>query len=617
MSNNTTYRSSLRDGKLSRWLLTAMPIVLLVLLTACSTAGTPVEEEMVAESSEDAEQQEEAEGEEVPTRGQGGTLRMLFWQAPTTMNPHLSPGTKDLSAARITYEPLASFDKEGVMVPILAAESPSLENGGFSEDGRSVTWTLKEGVLWSDGEQFTADDVLFTYEYVTNPDVAATSAGAYAGIESVEVIDDTTVKVTFIEPTPAWYAPFVGPFGMIVPRHVFEDYNGSNAAEAPANLAPVGTGPFRVVEYIEEDILIIGSNAVSTNKIMYEANPHFRDPGKPFFATIELQGGGDLDLAAQAAQEGLVDFAWNMVVAEETMIEMDAAGKVRVIPTPSSFVERIMLNFSDPNSETPVGERSSVENPHPFMSDKSVRQAIAMAIDREAIAEPYGRGGNLTTNILVEPVPYNSLNTVYEYNPEAAATLLEEAGWIDSDGDGVREKDEVELEVVFQTSIQVLRQRTQEQVKRDLEAIGFRVDLKQIDASIFFGPPENTTDTRRQFYADFEEFAFSNKSPDPTAYMAAWVCDEAAQMADNWSKPNWSRYCNPEVDAVFEQTLTEFDPDRRAELWIEMNDLLIEDVAVIPLAHLFNAVAVGVDIQGADFTAWDVEVWNVGDWYRE
>ena len=104
------------------------------------------------------------------TRGAGDTLRLLYWQAPTVVNPHLSIGTKDLSASRIVYEPLASFDAEGELIPFLAAEIPSLQNGGVARDGRSVTWMLKSGIKWADGEPFTAADVSFTFEYATNPD---------------------------------------------------------------------------------------------------------------------------------------------------------------------------------------------------------------------------------------------------------------------------------------------------------------------------------------------------------------------------------------------------------------------------------------------------------------
>lgn len=598
------------NAKIFHKVLTAILLSIFVLVGCGAPAATP------PPTAEPTRAATEAPTGAVPARGQGETLILLYFQAPTIVNPHLSPGTKDLSASRITYEPLASFDKDSKLTPLLAAEVPSLENGQVAADGTSATWKLKKEVKWADGEPFTADDVLFTYQYIINPEVKSSSAGAYSEVESVEILDDYTVKVNFKQPTAAWYAPFVGPFGMIIPRHIFEDYNGANFADAPENLQAIGTGPYFVSEYRKEDVLIIGGNAVSTVKIIYEINPYFREPDKPFFSKVELQGGGDLNLAGQASKEGTVDFAWNLALPEDTLVDIESAGKVQVLAAPSSFVERIMINFTDPNRETADGERSSLQFPHPFLSDLKVRRAISIAIDRETIAAPYGRGGKLTTNILVEPSFYASPNNAFEYNPQKAATLLDDAGWVDSNEDGVREKDGVELRLVFQTSIQPLRQAAQEQVKKDLEAIGFAVELKQVDASIFLGPPKDTTDTRRQFYADLEEFAFSNKSPDPAAYMAGWVCDQAAQKENDWSLPNWSRYCNPEFDALFDQAAAELDPDKRTELFVRMNELLIQDVAVIPLVNTTLPTAISVDLKGYDATPWDVEVWKIADWYK-
>ena len=550
-------------------------------------------------------------------RGAGGNLRMIYFQAPTVLNPHLSAGTKDLSASRIVYEPLATFDKDGNMVPLLAAEIPSLDNGGVAADGKSVTWKLKQGVKWGDDELFTAADVLFTYEYVSNPKVKSTSANSYTDIENIEATGDYTVKITFKKVNPAWALPFTGPQGAIIPRHIFEAYNGPNASEAPANLKAVGTGAYRVADYQKEDVIIVGGSAVNTVKIIYEANPYYREPDKPSFGRIELLGGGDVNVAVQAAKDGLVDFAWNLSVDDKMLDEVEAGGKSKIYPAPTSFVERIMLNFTDPNKETSDGERSSVQFPHPFLTDKRVRQAIAAAIDRQTIAAAYGRGGKLTNNLLVEPPIYNSPNTSIEFNPERAAALLDGAGWKDSDGDGVRDKDGVKLKVLFQTSVQPLRQLAQEVVKKNLEAIGFEVELKNIDSSLFLGPPKDTTDTRRQFYADLEEFAFSPKNPDPGAYMVGWACAEIAQKSNDWARSNWARYCSPTYDGLYERSKTEMDREKRAQLFIQMNNLLIEDAAVLPLVHVAFPVGFSTMMTGLDFTPWDVEVWNVKDWRRK
>ncbi|MGB5974102.1 MAG: ABC transporter substrate-binding protein, partial [Nodosilinea sp.] len=203
----------------------------LLLVTGCRSAQSPPQ-------SDTAEGTESAIADD--------TLRLLYWQAPTILNPHFSSGFKDSEASRITLEPLASFDAEGNMVLFLAAEEPSLDNGGVAEDGTSVTWKLKEGITWSDGTPFTAEDVVFTYEFIVNPEVATVNAGSYELIERVEALDDTTVQITFKEPNPAWYLMFTGTEGMVLPKHMFAEYNGANGREAPANTMPVGTGPYRV-----------------------------------------------------------------------------------------------------------------------------------------------------------------------------------------------------------------------------------------------------------------------------------------------------------------------------------------------------------------------------------
>jgi peptide/nickel transport system substrate-binding protein len=551
-------------------------------------------------------------------RGEGKTLRLFYWQAPTIVNPHLSSGTKDMSASRVVYEPLASFDAKGDLKSFLAQRIPTLENGGVAGDGRSVTWKLKQGVKWSDGQPFRAEDVLFTYEYITNPAVGATSASSYDQVKSVRVIDDHTVKVEFKDVNPAWAQPFVGVKGMIIPRHVFKSYNGPNAAESPANRMAVGTGPYCVKEFKEEDILIIGDDIVSTIKITYEPNPFYREPDKPYFSTVELQGGGgDAIIAAQAVQNGLVDYAWNLQVDNKALAQLEAGGKGQVLDLIGAWVERIMINFTDPNKETASGERSSSRFPHPFLTDKKVRQAIAYSIDRQAITRLYGRGGLATTNLLVSPTIYQSSTTRAEFNLKKAAELLESAGWSDTDGDGVREKNGRKLSLVFQTSINPVRQQTQEIVAQALRSIGFEVELKNIDSSIFFGPVGENTNTRRHFYADLEEFAYSNKSPDPGAYMKGWTCSEIATQANNWATANWARYCNPAYDRLYRQSMTEIDPEKRRRLFVQMNDILIEDVAVIPLIHLVDFSGVSKSLKGVDLNPWDVEVWNIKDWRRK
>jgi len=532
------------------------------------------------------------------------SLKLLYWQAPTTLNPHLSPGTKDREAAAPILEPLAAYSADETLIPILAAEIPTQENGGISEDNTTVTWTLKDGVQWSDGEAFTAADVVFTYQFITNPEVGSTSSEFYGDVDSVEAVDDTTVKVTFKQPTPAPMNPFVGGSGMILPEHIFKDYSGANARSAPGNTSPVGTNAYQVREFKPSDTII------------YEPNPTFRGDA-PAFSDVELKGGGDAVSAARAVlQTGEADYAWN-IQAEPAVIQgLEAGGRGGMDYVFKPLMERIYINFSDPNKEV-EGQTSQKETPHPFLSEKPVREAISLAIDREVIANQlYGEAGAVATNFVVAPDKYASPNTEYEFNLEKAGALLDDAGWQDSDGNGIRDKDGVEMQLLFTSSVNPVRQKTQEIIKQNLESIGMEVELKSVEASVYFGDSTNP-DSVHQFNADLQLFAFDSETPEPDSYMELYACDQISQKENQWSKENSSRYCNPEYDALLETLATEIDPQKRADLFIEMNDLLIEDVALIPLVRRSDAYAIAASLTDLEFTPWAASTWQIEKWGKQ
>jgi peptide/nickel transport system substrate-binding protein len=540
-------------------------------------------------------------------RGRGDTLHLLWVQAPTILNPHLATGTKDFDASRVTYEPLASFDKDGKLVPFLAAEIPSRENGGLAADGKSVTWKLKRGVKWSDGAPFSARDVKFTFDFVANKETAATTTSTYSAVAGVEALDESTVKVSFKDVTPGWSLPFVGTAGLIIPEHSFKDFVGAKAREAPANLIPVGTGPYKVVEFKPGDIVV------------YEPNPYFREEGKPFFSRVELKGGGDSATAARAVlQTGDVDFTPGLSVPPQVLEQLQASGKGSVLVSPpTGLVERIELNRTDPNKEVD-GERSSLKAPHPFFSDLKVRQAVALAVDRETIAKQiYGPSAVPTRNALVAPPSFDSPNTTAEFNLQKAAALLDEAGWKDANGDGVREKDGAELRILFQTSTVQARQKAQEVIKQALESIGFKVELKSVDNGVFFGSDPANPDNFNHFYADLQMYTIGNYNPDPAAYLESFTCAKIAQKANNWSGSNRVRYCNPEYDALFAKSNTELDPAKRQQIFIQLNDLLVKDVVVIPLVRNSGATGVGNTLEGVTLSPWESSLWLLKDWARK
>ncbi|MGD9715433.1 MAG: ABC transporter substrate-binding protein, partial [Thermomicrobiales bacterium] len=320
-------------------------------------------------------------GTENQTRGEGGELKILQHQAPTIAFAHKGQGTKDILASSLVGEPLLSYAADGTLLATLAAEVPTLENGGLSEDLLTATINLKEGVLWSDGEPFTADDVVWTWQWIVDPANASTSASAWAPITSVEALSPTQVQFTFASASLGWFVPITsGNFGNIFPKHPWDGQD----AEAVNNAFltnPIGTGPYTIESFKEND------------QIIYVANENYREPNKPFFATVNLKGGGDSDSAAVAVlQTGDWDFAWNLQVGWDILQQLEeSGGQGKVYATPPTNTERIMYNFSDPNVEVD-GERSSLQVPNPRLTDKAVREALTLAVDREAVAEQFYMG---------------------------------------------------------------------------------------------------------------------------------------------------------------------------------------------------------------------------------
>jgi peptide/nickel transport system substrate-binding protein len=569
--------------------------------------ASPEAEATEADAAEETPEAEATEGtggqEPVGERGGGGLLKLLWWQAPTILNSHLAQGTKDYDASGLMLESLANVAADGSLVPRLAAEIPSLENGGVAEDGLSVTWKLREGVMWHDGTPFTANDVAFTYEYVSDEATTATTFGTYVSIESVEAVDDLTVKVNFLQPNPGWDGPFVGPAGMIIPQHIMQDFVGAAARDAPFNLAPVGTGPYKLREFRPGDVVV------------YDINENYWDPGKPFFDEIELKGGGDAASAAQAAiVTGEVDFSWNLQVQAEILEQMESEGDGLLVPIPSPNVERISINFADPNTEV-NGARSEPTTQHPFLQFLEVRQALTYAIDRETIAtELYGPTGEATTNVLTAPDRFASPNTSATFDTAQAAEMLEAAGWTGSP----RAKDDVEMRILYQTSANPVRQSTQEIIKQAFEEIGIPTELKAIDAAVYFSSDAGNPDTLSHFYADLEMYTNGPTSAYPIDYMKNYTsidpAVDIAQQSNAWAGTNEMRWVNEEYNELYKQAQVELDPAAQAELFIGMNDLVVNEVAQIPLVHRASVVAHRADLEGVEGSGWDSNAWNIKNW---
>jgi peptide/nickel transport system substrate-binding protein len=541
-----------------------------------------------------------------PTRrGGGGALRVLWWQGPTLLNPHFAAGTKDADGSRIFYEPLAAFDPDGNLVPVLAAEVPTLQNGGVARDGKSVTWKLKRNVAWHDGTPFTADDVVFNWEYSADPAAGTVTLDTYRKIEKVDRVDSHTVKVTFATPTPFPFEPFCGGRGMIVPKHLFDGFRGAKSREAPTNLKPVGTGPYKIVDFKPGD------------SVRAEIHGAYHVPNRPFFDTFELKGGGEAVSAARAViQTGEYDWAWNMQVEDDILRRMEQGGKGKVEIAASSGIEHLQLNQSDPWTEVD-GERGNMKSTHPFLTDPAVRQAMSLIVDRASIQEQiYGRLGQTSANFLNTPSRFVSKNTRWEFNVEKAAQVLEAAGW-KRGADGVRAKDGKRLNVLYQTTINAARQKTQAIIKGAAAKAGIEVELKSVVASVYFSTDPANFDTYGHFMADIQMYTTSMDYPDPQSFMVQFASSEISQKENKWQRRNKARFKNDEYDRLLKASETEFDPVKRAANFVRMNDILIQNVIAIPLLWRSNVSAGSLKLKGVDLSGWDSDLWRLPYWYRE
>lgn len=540
-------------------------------------------------------------------RGRDGELKIIYWQAPSTQNPYLSGGTKEVESASLVLESLARFDNTGKMVPWLAESIPTVENGGVSSDLTSITWKLKEGVMWSDGTPLTSADAVFTWKYCTDPAGGCAQLSYFDGVKNVEAVDDRTIKITFTGPKPFPYTALVGSESPIIQAAQFANCTGAKAPECTAeNFGPIGTGPFKIDEFKPNDV------------VLYSANENYREAGKPAFAKVLFKGGGDAASAARSVLEtGEFDYAWNLQIDPTVLKEMAAKGNGQVVTAFGTSVERLHLNQTNPDPAL-GDERSTTKHPHPFLTDPNVGKALSMAIDRALLVEVgYGAGGQVTCNVLPAPAAYASTanDSCKTQDIAGANKVLDDAGWVRG-GDGVRAKDGVRLSVLYQTSTNAVRQDTQALIKQWWSEIGVETELRNIDASVFFGGDPASPDTFQKFYADIEMYTNNFSGVDPEAYMANWRCSEIPGPNTQWQGANIQRFCNEDYNALVDKMSQTAALEDRAALAKQMNDMLMSSYSIIPLIHRGGVSAHANSLGGVKISDWDTELWNIADWHR-
>jgi peptide/nickel transport system substrate-binding protein len=565
--------------RLFTWL--SLLVIASILLSACASQPTPE-----ATEAEVPEAQTTEEPAEPPASGERKVVTLIWTQEFDTLNP-LYTNMWFVSTLFPIYMCQAWwFDDQNEPIPNLVTEIPSTENGGISEDGRTITLNLRDDIVWSDGTPITSADFKFTYDMLLADGNAVASRSPYDEMESLETPDERTVVATFAEPYAPWLASlFSGLSGIsIIPAHVLQpafDAEGT-IDTAEWNLAPtVGCGPFVFEEWQS------GSFA------RFVANENFW-LGRPkldelFFLFVPDDASM---IAALVAGDGDV----GTFFAYSDLPQLEEAG-IAIMNSFSGYNEGWYFNLHP-------------EKGNPALKDLNVRKAIALAFNREKLVQDLllGRTAVAATDWDNSPWVDPTIEP-WPYDPEQAKALLEEAGWTDTNGDGTVDKDGVELVLKYGTTDREVRQDTQAVAQQDLAAVGIGTELQSFDADLFFssyaddGPSAN-------FSLDIIEYSDSPSFPDPDT--SVWRCSEIP-TDENPAGVNTPGLCDETLEELFVQQATQVDLNERQQTFYEITRYIFDNVYWLgvwqdPDLFGFSDRMVNVKISGA------TPFFNVAEW---
>ncbi len=573
-----------RKRNLISYTLLFMLLVLGMMLVACGgneqeTTGEPAEpnttEEQVNTTNEVAEepQVEEPAARKVAT--------FIWTQEFDTLNPLYTNMWFSAITFQIWNAWAWDFDDNNAPHPVLVTEIPSQENGGISEDGTVITMKLRDDIAWSDGEPITSEDFVFTYDMVMDPNNTVASTYPYDLLASVEGPDPQTVVVTFDEPFAAWAAAL---WHGILPAHVLQPVFDAEGTidNAEWNLNPtVSAGPFVFDEWES------GSFA------RFVANDNYW-LGRPAIDEIFIRFVPDDAAQVAALQTGDGDLGTFISYADIPTLE-DAG--VRMITVFSGYNEGWFF-YLDP------------ENGNPAVQDVNVRQAIALAFDRFSLNEDLLLGLTQPAVTLWDNTPYaDPALEPWPYDPARAEAILEEAGWVDSNGDGTRDKDGVELVLTYGTTTREIRQDTQAVAQQQLGAVGIGIELLNYESDIFFGGygeggPAASGDL------DIFEYSSTTQFPDPDS--ADWLCREIPSD-ESPDGVNWASLCDEELDALFLQQASQVDFAERQQTFWEISRLIYEQVYWLGVWQDPDIFAIGPRLQNVKISG-ATPFFNVGEW---
>ncbi len=579
----------------------AVLLSLSMLLAACQ-AGTQT---VVAPQTETVPQatapQAEVPTEAPPASGtpKGGTVILIIPEEPPFLNKYMTTAAVIWQVADATSTTsLVKVDQNGEFQPVLAVEVPTVANGGLSADYLTVTWKLKPNLKWSDGIAFTSDDVKFTYEVLTNPASGATSVAGFDQIASLETPDDQTVVIKYSTPYVGYALQFKDG---LFPRHA------SGTPETMStwgwNTKPVAMGPFMVTDWVSGD------------SITMERNPYYYEEGKPYLDKLIFK-----IVPEAAAQTAMMKTGEAQVHLwpGETKQEYDTllAGIGQQVMVPGIWNAAIDFNLSKPFDNDPTATI-----PHPIFGDVNVRRAISQAIDYKTLANDVVTNVDITTS----PFAYGwykcDLTRTYDYDPEAAKKLLDEAGWVVG-SDGIRvAKGAKYAEDGTRLSFEMLSypwepmQKTQQFLVEGLKNVGIEVNLQVLDMSILFGTyGENGQLALGDYDTDMFDRGFNIE---PQGGIFGWYSSTAIPGPDNQSGHNWERWISSDADKYLAEAGASFDQSVRKDAYCKLGQLILDEVPQIFLYVFKDGYGFNNKVQGYTVSTWGSMTWDVQNWWLQ
>jgi peptide/nickel transport system substrate-binding protein len=440
---------------------------------------------------------------------------------------------------------------------------PGLTDWTISEDGLTYTFTIREGAVWSDGTPITSDDMIFTIRAIQNEDIATVLETSVELVEVVNKIDDRTYEVVLSQPDCAALSQLGGI--RFLPAHRFAaDF--SDVLDNPINMNPdISGGPYILEEWTPDE----GQR--------FRANPDYwaGAPQIPFLVNRVI---GEQTVALQAIQAGEIDYTY---FQGDLFAQIENRENLQFEFFPQLTVNFLSLNWVDAEDPQPAydeGGNAVEQTPHPIFSDVAVRRAVAMGYNKQDILATLGgeTGGTPLVGVVAPTIgwAYNTNLEPYPYDPDGAQALLEEAGWVDSDGDGVREKDGVPLAFTIRYSnILNLFETTALVVQDQLNQIGFDVTLDLVEWANYLDEV--------YFGQNYDATPMSNSGgtapPDPNDFTTLLLGTQDVPGTGN----NLASYLNPEIDELIQQarTVPGCAPEDRAELYYQIQQIAHDDVA--------------------------------------